>query len=82
MKLLSVDPANYDDAPREGSEYLYVARSDQGLTAGGSGSGPACAVRRIIEEVSGVPLPRDAPIDHAVISSIRMGTTGVCVFRR
>ena len=51
LKLLSVDPANYEDAPREG-------------------------IRRIIEEVSGVPLPRSALIDHTLISSIRMGTTG------
>jgi 5-oxoprolinase (ATP-hydrolysing) len=50
LKLLSVDPANYEDAPRE-------------------------AIRRIIEEVTGVKRPRDEPLDHSLIGSIRMGTT-------
>lgn len=50
LKLLSEDPANYPDAPREG-------------------------IRRILEEVTGVPHPRDAPLDTSRIASIRMGTT-------
>ena len=50
LKLLSEDPANYKDAPREG-------------------------IRRVLEEVSGRPHPRDAPLDTSRIFSIRMGTT-------
>ncbi|KAG2440875.1 hypothetical protein HXX76_003729 [Chlamydomonas incerta] len=50
LKLLSVDPANYPDAPREG-------------------------IRRVLEEVTGVPHPRDRPLDTRRIASIRMGTT-------
>ncbi|GAX85880.1 hypothetical protein CEUSTIGMA_g13296.t1 [Chlamydomonas eustigma] len=50
LKLLSEDPNNYSDAPREG-------------------------IRRILEEVTGKPYPRSAPLDTSRISSIRMGTT-------
>ena len=50
LKLLSEDPKNYADAPREG-------------------------IRRILEEVTGVPHPRGEPVPHERISSIRMGTT-------
>ena len=49
-KLLSVDPANYPDAPREG-------------------------IRRILEEETGIPHPRDAPLDTSRIAGVRMGTT-------
>jgi hypothetical protein len=50
LKLLSEDPTNYADAPREG-------------------------IRRILEEVTGQPHPRNAPLDTARLLSIRMGTT-------
>ncbi|KAG2488023.1 hypothetical protein HYH03_013330 [Edaphochlamys debaryana] len=50
LKLLSVDPSNYPDAPREG-------------------------IRRVLEEVTGVPHPRSQPLDTSRIASIRMGTT-------
>ncbi|CAM9536473.1 unnamed protein product [Pylaiella littoralis] len=50
LKLLSEDPHNYPDAPREG-------------------------VRRILEEETGVPHPRDQPLDTSRIDYIRMGTT-------
>eukprot|EP01135_Chromosphaera_perkinsii_P002592 Nk52_evm108s224 gene=Nk52_evmTU108s224 len=50
LKLLSVDPANYSDAPREG-------------------------IRRILESETGVPYPRNKPVDSSKIGSIRMGTT-------
>lgn len=50
LKLLSEDPANYKDAPREG-------------------------IRRVLEEVTGQPHPRDKPLDTSRIASIRMGTT-------
>lgn len=50
LKLLSEDPANYPDAPREG-------------------------IRRILEDVSGIPHPRDKQLDTSRIASIRMGTT-------
>lgn len=50
LKLLSEDPANYADAPREG-------------------------IRRILEDVTGVPHPRDVPLDTSRLASIRMGTT-------
>eukprot|EP00878_Enallax_costatus_P038299 GHUV01043494.1.p1 GENE.GHUV01043494.1~~GHUV01043494.1.p1 ORF type:complete len:278 (+),score=63.93 GHUV01043494.1:146-979(+) len=50
LKLLSEDPSNYPDAPREG-------------------------IRRVLEEVTGVPHPRDVPLDTSRIGSIRMGTT-------
>eukprot|EP00752_Nemacystus_decipiens_P005177 g4697.t1 len=50
LKLLSEDPHNYPDAPREG-------------------------VRRILEEETGVPHPRDEPLDTSRIDYIRMGTT-------
>ncbi|KXZ56217.1 hypothetical protein GPECTOR_1g189 [Gonium pectorale] len=50
LKLLSVDPANYPDAPREG-------------------------IRRVLEEVTGLPHPRQLPLDTSRIASIRMGTT-------
>lgn len=50
LKLLSEDPKNYSDAPREG-------------------------IRRILEEVTGIPHPRDKPVPHERIESIRMGTT-------
>lgn len=49
LKLLSVDPANYDDAPREG-------------------------IRRILEEVTGVSIPKNR-VDTSKIEWIRMGTT-------
>ena len=50
MKLLSVDPSNYKDAPTEG-------------------------IRRIMQEVTGVEMPQNEPIDTADIGWIRMGTT-------
>jgi 5-oxoprolinase (ATP-hydrolysing) len=50
LKLLSEDPANYPDAPREG-------------------------IRRILQEETGKPHPRDSPVDTSQIESIRMGTT-------
>lgn len=50
LKLLSVDPANYPDAPREG-------------------------IRRVLEHETGIPHPRNKPLDTSRISSIRMGTT-------
>lgn len=50
LKLLSVDPANYPDAPREG-------------------------IRRVLEQETGVPHPRDKPLDTSRIAAIRMGTT-------
>ena len=50
LKLLSEDPGNYADAPREG-------------------------IRRVLEEVTGQPHPRDRPLDTTNIASIRMGTT-------
>ncbi|CAM9499853.1 unnamed protein product, partial [Laminaria digitata] len=50
LKLLSEDPENYPDAPREG-------------------------VRRILEEETGTPHPRDQPLDTSRIDYIRMGTT-------
>ena len=50
FKLLSEDPSNYPDAPREG-------------------------IRRMLEEVTGKPHPRDTPLDTSRIASIRMGTT-------
>ena len=50
IKLLSEDPANYANAPREG-------------------------IRRVLEEVTGTPHPRDAPLDASRIEWIRMGTT-------
>jgi N-methylhydantoinase A/oxoprolinase/acetone carboxylase beta subunit len=50
MKLLSEDPGNYADAPREG-------------------------IRRVLEQVTGEPHPRDAPLDTSRIDAIRMGTT-------
>ncbi|KAK6949159.1 hypothetical protein Daesc_009233 [Daldinia eschscholtzii] len=50
LKLLSVDPSSYDDAPAEG-------------------------IRRVLEAVSGKPIPRGAPIPKDLIHSIRMGTT-------
>lgn len=57
LKLLSVDPSNYPDAPREG-------------------------IRRILEQETGIPHPRDVPLDTSRIESIRMGTTVglVCVY--
>lgn len=53
MKLLSEDPNNYPDAPREG-------------------------IRRVLEEVTGKPHSRDAPLDTSRIDAIRMGTTVRC----
>lgn len=50
LKLLSEDPTNYADAPREG-------------------------IRRILEQVTGQPHPRDSPLSTLRIASIRMGTT-------
>ncbi|KAM8966221.1 5-oxoprolinase [Pelodytes ibericus] len=50
MKLLSEDPANYQDAPTEG-------------------------IRRILEEETNIPFPRDRPLDTEQIEWIRMGTT-------
>ncbi|KAI0836406.1 Hydantoinase B/oxoprolinase-domain-containing protein [Hypoxylon sp. FL0890] len=50
IKLLSVDPANYEDAPTEG-------------------------IRRILEEFTGKPHPRDVKLSSDSIGVIRMGTT-------
>jgi len=50
VKLLSEDPSNYPDAPREG-------------------------IRRVLEDVTGIPHPRDRPLDTSRIAAIRMGTT-------
>lgn len=50
MKLLSEDPKNYPDAPREG-------------------------IRRILEEITGVSIPRTGLVPTKLIRSIRMGTT-------
>ncbi|KAJ3185459.1 hypothetical protein HDU87_000080 [Geranomyces variabilis] len=50
VKLLSVDPDSYSDAPREG-------------------------IRRILENITGIPHPKDRPVDTSRIKLIRMGTT-------
>lgn len=50
VKLLSEDPANYPNAPREG-------------------------IRRVLEEATGTPHPRDKPLDASRVEWIRMGTT-------
>ena len=50
LKLLSVDPENYEDAPREG-------------------------IRRILEQYSGISIPRSSKIPTDRIDWIRMGTT-------
>lgn len=50
IKLLSVDPNNYKDAPREG-------------------------IRRILEIATGIPHPRNLPVDTSNLELIRMGTT-------
>ncbi|KAF0711776.1 Aste57867_5034 [Aphanomyces stellatus] len=50
IKLLSEDPSNYPDAPREG-------------------------IRRILEEFTGIPHPRNKPVDTSRLEYIRMGTT-------
>ncbi len=50
LKLLSVDPANYDDAPTEG-------------------------IRVLMEQFSGVPIPKGQPVPCDRIEWIRMGTT-------
>lgn len=50
VKLLSEDPSNYPDAPREG-------------------------IRRVLESETGIPHPRDRPLDTSRIAAIRMGTT-------
>jgi hypothetical protein len=55
LKLLSVDPENYPDAPREG-------------------------IRRVLELETGIPHPRDQPLDTSRIASIRMGTTVSILF--
>lgn len=49
VKLLSVDPGNYPDAPTEG-------------------------IRRILEQFTGQPHARDAPVSTERIGVIRMGT--------
>lgn len=50
IKLLSVDPSNYQDAPREG-------------------------IRRVLEIATGIPHPRNEPVDTSNLELIRMGTT-------
>ena len=50
VKLLSEDPSNYPDAPREG-------------------------IRRVLEQETGIPHPRDALLNTSRIGAIRMGTT-------
>ncbi|ORY34173.1 hypothetical protein LY90DRAFT_459983 [Neocallimastix californiae] len=50
IKLLSVDPDNYKDAPTE-------------------------AIRRVLEEVTGVPIEKNEKINSYFINQIRMGTT-------
>lgn len=50
LKLLSVDPGNYADAPSEG-------------------------IRRVLEQITGTTIPRNAPLPKSYIHSIRMGTT-------
>ncbi|RKP30958.1 Hydantoinase B multi-domain protein [Metschnikowia bicuspidata] len=50
LKLLSVDPANYPDAPLEG-------------------------IRRLLEKLTGKPVPRGQPLDTSQIEHLRMGTT-------
>jgi len=50
IKLLSVDPDHYEDAPLEG-------------------------IRRLMETLTGVKIPRGQPLDTSQIASIRMGTT-------
>ncbi|KAI8902665.1 Hydantoinase B/oxoprolinase-domain-containing protein [Globomyces pollinis-pini] len=50
VKLLSVDPNNYSDAPREG-------------------------IRRVLEIATGVPHPRNKPVETKNLELVRMGTT-------
>ena len=82
LKLLSEDPANYPDAPREGiRRVLEEVTGEEPKSAtplfppsgrsghshhGGAHGGRAPA---------GVPHPRDRPLDTSRIASIRMGTT-------
>ena len=40
-------------------------------------SAPREGIRRILEEATGVPIPRDAPVPTERIEWIRMGTTVV-----
>ena len=67
-KLLSVDPSNYEDAPREGIRRILeeVHRSlvfNLNYT------------NEFSKQVTGKPMPADQPVDTSQIEWIRMGTT-------
>ena len=81
LKLLSEDPSNYPDAPREGirrilqvnSEQLYVHKHEAGFKQRYMFNVLLFCLLK--QEETGVPHPRDKPLDTSRIKYIRMGTT-------
>ncbi len=80
IKLLSEDPANYPDAPRYvGTLFIHTSskwgeetmltfmRFDNFCYSEG--------IRRILEEMTGIPHPRNTRVDTSRLEYIRMGTT-------
>lgn len=70
LKLLSVDPANYADAPTEGMSLEGPKPpSHQLLTLLNQG------IRRVLSLYYGQEIPRGVPLPKGELESIRMGTT-------
>ncbi|WRT68163.1 uncharacterized protein IL334_005138 [Kwoniella shivajii] len=63
FQLLSVDPANYDDAPTEWYVHYIAMIADSD------------SIRRILEIVTGKPIPKGQKLSLEQVESIRMGTT-------
>jgi 5-oxoprolinase (ATP-hydrolysing) len=69
LKLLSVDPVNYKDAPIEGK---HLCNS---LVKDGFGINNFVGIRRVLSKYTGTEIPRGVPLPKSNIASIRMGTT-------
>eukprot|EP01147_Barroeca_monosierra_P000734 gene735-4026_t len=60
----------YAELPNGGRTVLKLLSVDSGYR-----DAPTEAIRRILEKHTGIPFPRDQPIDTSMIESIRMATT-------
>lgn len=68
-KLLSVDPSNYPDAPREGIRRILEEVHDNIKHSSNS-----LKSLNFLQEL-GIAMPADLPVDTSMIEWIRMGTT-------
>jgi len=67
LKLLSVDPENYNDAPTEGMNRPYYIKHCANVTSKG--------IRRVLSMYGKTDIPRGVPLPKENLDIVRMGTT-------